>query len=245
MSEWVLRNLADGPRAVLWLSLGTLVAAAWLFVAAAPVELLAAICGPSARAPNLALAVLMWSAMSLAMMLPVAAPMLSTYLDITETARAKSITVVPAAILASGYATVWLAFSLVAGAVQTMAGDLERSGSIGGAVLIASGLYQFAPLKHACLAKCRRPISFFLSRWSERPVDVFRMGLEQGLACLGCCWALMLLSLVTGAMNLLWMAVLGVVMILERTLREPRVLVYGVGAGLIGAGGLLMAIGGP
>jgi predicted metal-binding membrane protein len=245
MSQWVLRNLADGPRAVLWLSLGTLVAAAWLFVAAAPGELLAAICGPSARAPDAALTILMWSAMSLAMMLPVAAPMLSTYLDIAETARAKSIAVVPAAVLAAGYATVWLAFALVAGVAQAKAGGFARGAAVAGVILMAAGLYQFAPLKHACLDKCRRPMPFFLSRWSERPIDVFKMGIEQGLSCLGCCWVLMVLSFVTGAMNLTWMALLGAVMILERTVLEPRVLVYGVGAGLIGAGGLLIAGGGP
>jgi predicted metal-binding membrane protein len=238
MSTWVLRNFSDAPRAVLWLSLGTLVTAAWLFLAAAPGEWFATICGPSTRPPDVALAILMWAAMSLAMMLPVAAPMLSAYLDIAEAARAKSIAVVPAAVLAAGYSTVWLGFSVVAGMAQVFAGGLSPSSSLAGAVLIAAGLYQFAPLKHACLAKCRAPMPFFLSRWSERRFDVFKMGVEQGLSCLGCCWALMVLSFAMGAMNLAWMALIGAAMILERTMHEPRMLVYGMGIGLIAAGGL-------
>jgi predicted metal-binding membrane protein len=240
MSSSVLRNLTDAPRAVLWLSLATLVAAAWMFIIATPGDLIALICGPSVRAPNAALAILMWAAMSLAMMLPVAAPMLSAYLDIAEAARVKSIAVVPAGVLAAGYASVWLVFSIVAGSGQVLAGGLAQNSSLAGAALIVAGLYQFAPLKHACLKKCRAPMPFFLSRWSARAFDVFKMGVEQGLSCLGCCWALMALSFALGAMNIVWMALLGAAMILERTIGEPHALVYGIGVGLIGAGGVLL-----
>jgi predicted metal-binding membrane protein len=244
MADWVLRNFSEAPRGVLWLSLGTLTIAAWLFLAAAPEDVLAAICGPSARPPGAAPAILMWLAMALAMMLPVAAPMLSAYLDIAEAARAKSIAVVPAPVLAGGYAVVWIAFSLAAGTAQAFGGGLASNPSIAGAILIGAGLYQFAPLKHACLAKCRRPMPFFMSRWSDRPFDVFRMGVEQGFSCLGCCWALMIVSFAAGAMNLAWMALLGVLMILERMLAEPRSLVAGAGIGLVVAGAILILGGG-
>jgi predicted metal-binding membrane protein len=69
-----------------------------------------------------------------------------------------------------------------------------------------------------------------------------RMGFVQGLNCFGCCWALMMLSFVTGLMNVLWMGFIGVVMVLEKTLAEPKALTYGLGAGLIGAGLLMLLI---
>jgi predicted metal-binding membrane protein len=108
--------------------------------------------------------------------------------------------------------------------------------SLAGALFIAAGLYQFTPLKHACLTKCRAPMPYFLSHWTERASGVFRMGVEQGLACLGCCWAVMLLAFIAGTMNLAWMTLVGVLMILEKTLPAPRPLVSGLGAGLAGAG---------
>ena len=84
---------------------------------------------------------------------------------------------------------------------------------------------------------------YFLARWSERRGDVFRMGLEQGLLCLGCCFALMLLMTVAGVMNVIWMAGLTALVLLEKTLPQPQSVVYGSGAGLIAAG-LLLLIGG-
>jgi predicted metal-binding membrane protein len=244
MSDVVLRNVTAAPRFILWASLAALVAASWLFLAAAPADWLAALCGPSARPPGFAPMLLMWSAMTLAMMLPVAVPMLSAYLDIAEAARAKAIAVVPPWVLASGYLAVWFAFSFAIALSQLAFGGFAPTRQISGLVLIGAGLYQFAPLKHACLRKCRSPMPLFLSRWSERPVDIFKLGVEQGVACLGCCWTVMLLGFATGAMNAAWMASIGILMILERTLPEPRPVIYGAGIGLIVAGGLLMMGGG-
>ena len=85
-------------------------------------------------------------------------------------------------------------------------------------------------------------MSYFLAQWSDRPPDVFRMGLDQGLNCFGCCWALMMLSFIAGLMNVLWMGIIGVVMVLEKTLAEPKSLSYGLGAGLIGAGFIIVFI---
>jgi predicted metal-binding membrane protein len=108
---------------------------------------------------------------------------------------------------------------------------------------MAAGLYQFTPLKRACLSKCRSPMSYFMSRWSDRPVRVLAMGVEQGVACLGCCGALMALGFVAGHMNLAWMAFIAAITILERMLADPKVLTHGVGAGLIAAGLAVMFVG--
>ena len=83
---------------------------------------------------------------------------------------------------------------------------------------------------------------FFLSRWTIRTFGIFRMGAEQGLLCLGCCWALMALNLIAGAMNPVWMAVIGGLAVLEKTLPEPKPLIYGAGMGLIGAGSIMIAL---
>jgi predicted metal-binding membrane protein len=85
-------------------------------------------------------------------------------------------------------------------------------------------------------------MSYFLAEWSDRPLGVLRMGLDQGLNCFGCCWALMMLSFVAGLTNVLWMGAIGVVMVLEKTLAEPRSLSYGLGAGLIGSGFVMVFI---
>jgi predicted metal-binding membrane protein len=108
------------------------------------------------------------------------------------------------------------------------------------ALLIGAGAYQFSTLKHACLSKCRRPLPYFMANWTVKSWGVFRMGLEQGALCLGCCWALMLLALAAGFMNVAWMAAIGVLMTLEKTLPAPKLLTQGLGFGLIAAGAAVL-----
>jgi predicted metal-binding membrane protein len=178
------------------------------------------------------------------MMIPSATPMISTYLDIAEAATAKEMNIASPFWLAAGYGAIWIGFALAASIAQWTALSLgyavELQGRFAGLVLIGAGAYQFTHLKHACLSKCRAPMSYFLAQWSDRPLGVLRMGLDQGLTCLGCCWALMLLSFVTGLMNILWMGFIGIVMVLEKTLPQPKPLSFGLGAGLIGAGLIML-----
>ncbi len=103
-----------------------------------------------------------------------------------------------------------------------------------------AGLYQFSALKNACLTRCRRPFAFFFANWSERAAGVFRLGLRQGAYCLGCCWALMLLMLALGTMNLVWMAGLAAIMAAEKLTPSemfPRI----VGVALLAAGAIVFA----
>jgi predicted metal-binding membrane protein len=85
-----------------------------------------------------------------------------------------------------------------------------------GAVFIAAGFYQFSALKHACVTQCQHPFRFFFANWTAEPRGVFRLGMQQGLYCLGCCWAMMLLMFAVGVMSVIWMAALGVVMTIEK-----------------------------
>jgi predicted metal-binding membrane protein len=104
-----------------------------------------------------------------------------------------------------------------------------------GAVFIGAGLYQFSALKHACLTQCRQPFPFFFAHWETTPRGVFRLGLKQGLYCLGCCWAMMLVMFAVGVMNVVWMAALAIAMTVEKIINGNR-LTYGLGAALIAIG---------
>ena len=150
--------------------------------------------------------------------------MIATYADLAETAAAKGEPAASPMVLTGGYIAVWLGAAFVLTALQ---GLLARVGAldstmavanpfIAGAMFLAAGLYQFSAVKHACLTHCQHPFRFFFGNWTSDPRGVFRIGLRQGLYCLGCCWAMMLLMLAVGAMNVVWMALLGAVMSVEK-----------------------------
>lgn len=185
----------------------------------------------------------MWSVMALAMMAPTAVPMLSTYRDITSSPRADRPALSFWALL-GGYLAVWIAFALAAAALQQGLshagllgpGGLSLSDGLSAALLLGAGLYQLSPLKEACLRRCRSPFAYFMAHWQDGPGGAFRMGLAQGAACLGCCWALMLLGFVGGTMNLAWMAGATVLMTLEKLDWPGRALTRPLGVVLIAAG---------
>ena len=162
---------------------------------------------------------LMWTLMAVAMMLPSASPMIRTYCEIADTARAKGEAAVHPLILIAGYLTVWVgasaAFAGVSVAVQARAGA-PVAGYAAVAALAIAGLYQFSALKQACLKKCRNPFATLFSRWSSRPSRIFRLGMAQGVWCLGCCWALMLVMFAVGTMNIFWMALIGLFTVVEK-----------------------------
>jgi len=185
----------------------------------------------------------MWSAMTLAMMLPSASPMILTYAEIAETAARKSERIVSPLVIAAGYASVWLVFSLLATVIQIVltraallnTGITSASGILAGAIFIGAGVYQFSALKHACLTHCQNPFPFFFTNWATTPGGVFRLGVEQGLYCLGCCWAMMMVMFAVGVMNVAWMAGLAAVMTIEKLLTGRR-FAHGFGVALIVVG---------
>ncbi|MFC5586079.1 DUF2182 domain-containing protein [Nitratireductor kimnyeongensis] len=192
-------------------------------------EALLALClAPVGAGSNLSAFILlafMWFLMALAMMLPSSGPLLRTYCEIADTAVRKGERVVHPAVLVAGYLSAWFSASLgFAGASlvfsRMLPGDMLFSpwtGPAGAAVLAIAGLYQFSGLKEACLVKCRNPFATLFGRWSTRPISVYRLGIEQGAWCLGCCWALMFVMFAVGIMNVFWMALLGVFTMVEKT----------------------------
>jgi predicted metal-binding membrane protein len=195
------------------------------------------LCRPSFGSSGLAswagqgtLVFLMWGAMTLAMMLPTAAGMIVTYAQIADTAVRKGEHAVSPLLLTAGYVCVWLGFAVIATVLQiglaaaTLLDSAMATTSplFSGAVFIGAGAYQFTQLKHACLTRCQRPFPFFFANWSNAPRAVFRLGIRQGLYCVGCCWATMLALFAVGAMNVVWMAALGLVMTVEKLRVTPR-----------------------
>lgn len=183
-------------------------AASWLALLSAPML-------AHGHATPVAIAFLMWAVMMVAMMLPPVMPWIAFFTR-AHADRSGEGAMYPTGIFLGGYLTVWTTFALAAAIAQVglvragvMAGmDPQLDVRLGGAVLVAAGLFQFTPLKAACLAHCRTPLGFFLSKWRDGPRGAFTMGLEHGWYCLGCCWALMIVAFALGVMNVAWMAVL-------------------------------------
>jgi predicted metal-binding membrane protein len=99
----------------------------------------------------------------------------------------------------------------------------EANGArLGGAVLVAAGLYQLSPLKRRCLSACRSPLQFLLGSWREGYRGAFRMGLEHGAYCLGCCWLLFVILFPLGVMNVAAMATLTLLIFAEKVLPIGR-----------------------
>jgi predicted metal-binding membrane protein len=195
-----------------------------------------AMSGPDVRPWNpstLAPLFFMWSEMMIAMMIPSAAPMILTFSRVSRTRREQQRPYVPTTIFVLGYLVVWTSFSAVAAAAQWLLHSTSllstsmvgTSPFLGGALLVAAGLFQWSPLKNACLEHCRSPLTFLMTEWREGRWQAFSMGLKHGIYCAGCCWLLMLLLFVVGVMNLYWIAIIAVLVLAEKL--APRGLAIG------------------
>ncbi|HVC57275.1 MAG TPA: DUF2182 domain-containing protein [Stellaceae bacterium] len=192
----------------------------------------------------------LWAVMMVAMMFPTAAPMVLTFHRIQSGKRARGEAFVSTWLFVAGYTVVWamagIAAYLGAAGAEAIAARLALSAAtaarIGGALLIAAGLYQLTPLKYACLTKCRSPLGFIMTAWRDGAWGALTMGLLHGAACLGCCWLLMAILFPLGLMNLAAMALLMLVVFAEKALSWERLAVYGTAAGLVAYGVLVIAV---
>ena len=190
----------------------------------------------------------MWAGMMVAMMLPSATPMILTFAAVSRNRRRQERPYVPVTIFVAGYVAIWTAFSVVAALAQWFLhraallspAMASTSAWLGGLLLLAAGIFQFTPLKHACLTQCRAPFDFIMTRWREGAGGAFRMGVEHGLFCAGCCWALMSLLFVAGVMNVLWIAALSLIVGLEKLLPRGFWLSCATGVILTGWGAWLI-----
>jgi predicted metal-binding membrane protein len=168
-----------------------------------------------------------WVAMTAAMMLPAAAPMVLVFSGVSrERARHRGLASVPTWVFVAGYVVVWTAYGLVAYGLdrgaRAAAPHLLAWAPVGrylpGVALGAAALYELTPLKEVCLRHCRGPIHFVHAGWRDGAFGAMRMGAEHGLYCVGCCWGLMLALFAPGVMSLTWMGAIAVVIFVQKAL---------------------------
>lgn len=194
----------------------------------------------------------MWWIMMIAMMTPSAAPMILLYARAHrhEHKRGKiEASTPPTFSFLGGYLSAWLAFSLVATSLQWA---LEKAGLIhtmlmwsldpafAATLLIAAGLYQLSPLKDVCLQHCRSPARFLAENYQPGTAAALRMGLKHGLYCLGCCWFLMTLLFASGIMNLVWIAGLTILILIEKVAPFGHAIARVSGVAMIAWGGWIL-----
>jgi predicted metal-binding membrane protein len=196
-----------------------------------------------------ALLFVMWWVMMIAMMVPSAAPTVLLYATIERRREASASPAVDTWVFLGGYLLTWAGFCVVAVVAQWA---LQRSGLLsmamasnsawlGGAILLAAGLYQFTPLKGACLRACQNPLLFLSQHFRPGTAGALRMGSLHGSYCLGCCWFLMALLFVSGVMNLVWIAGIALYVACEKLLPLGRRLSYAAGMALLISGAIVLA----
>ena len=244
-------DLLQRQRLVIVAALAGIATLAWVYLLVAAADMTAAMAGmdrtmamPSKSAAELGLLFAMWWVMMIGMVLPGVTPMILTFATVNRQRRARHQPYVPAALFTAGYLLAWGGFSVAAtlaqwalerGALLSAMDMTINSRWLGGLLFVAAGLYQFTPVKLSCLQFCRSPLDFVMNHWRDGPDGALRMGMTHGLHCLGCCWVLMLLLFAVGVMNLVLVAGLAIVVLLEKLLPGPW-------AGRIG-GALLTAYG--
>jgi predicted metal-binding membrane protein len=182
---------------------------------------------------------LMWTEMMVAMMLLSATPMILAFAMVQRNQRVEELPFIPTGIFLLGYLAVWTVFSALAAIAQWVLHGMAllspmmvgTSPILGGALLIAAGIFQWLPTKYSCLAQCHSPRNFLANGWSDGNRGAFLMGLKHGQYCLGCCWALMTVLFVAGVMNIWWIAVLTLFVLAEKL--SPRRWMIGPVSGVL------------
>ena len=241
--------LARHERRVLVAALVAVPMLCWAWIIPMACDMYDAMAGPSAwmmtrvwDGPHVALLAVMWTVMMIGMMLPSAAPLLLIYAGVMRASPEGSRAALRVYPLAAGYLLTWLGFSLALTALQHGLGSTVltpmmtvRSSLVASALFLVAAIYQMTPFKRVCLESCQSPITFILRRMRPGASGAFRLGLEHGLYCLGCCWALMLLLFAGGIMNLWTIAVLTLFVLFEKL--SP----FGMRTRMFNAVGLLAA----
>ncbi|CCV08159.1 conserved membrane hypothetical protein [Mesorhizobium metallidurans STM 2683] len=201
-----------------------------------------------------ALMIAMWWVMMVAMMSPSAAPTVLLYARVHRHALAQGRIqdkLAPTGVFMAGYLLVWLGFSVAAAALHWL---LERGAFVSattmssqsrwlsGIVLITAGLYQLSPLKNACLSHCRTPTAFLSRHWRPHALGALRLGALHGAFCVGCCWMLMALLFVGGIMNLVWVAALAILVLVEKAFPAGHWVGRAAGIALIAWGGATLLV---
>ena len=247
----LLSSAVTSDRAIVGLSLAGITALGWLYLIVEADKMsrmdesMAMPHMMSWDASYLGFLFVMWSIMMVAMMVPSVTPMVMMFATVNRKRRESDRTdLIPVGVFVSGYLIAWMAFSAAAAVAQwtlhaaTLVSPMMTSSSaiLGGALLIAGGIYQWTPLKYACLIHCRTPMSFLMTSWRPGRTGAFVMGLHHGSFCVGCCWVLMALLFVAGVMNVLWVAAIAAFVFIEKVAPRGDLLGRVAGVLLVAAG---------
>ena len=257
LAEWIARR----ERTLVLVGLGVTIALAWAWLLAGGGMDMPEMGGGSAGSPvdmsgtggrhggsgvwsgGSMVIFMMWAVMMIAMMLPGAAPAVLLFAALSRS-RASTTTFPSIATFAAGYVLVWTVFSLLATLAHLTLRQAalvsptvrSTSGILAALLLMAAGVYQFTPLKAACLHHCRSPLQFFTRHWRPGAAGALRLGGLHGAYCVGCCWVLMGLLFVGGVMNLWWVATMAAFILVE------KIAFLGAPSGRIASGtGLVLA----
>ena len=267
MSDAALETVLKRDRAVVVTAVFVLTALAWTYVLWTAASMSAATSASSMLGMNMtgmnmapagsvwsiagcALTLAMWVVMMIGMMTPSAAPMILLYARVGRQARADGKPFASTLWFAGGYLLAWSGFGLAASLAQLALADMAlitpmlaaANHIFAGLVLVAAGVYQWTPLKDSCLSQCQAPFSFLQRHGGFRrdPMGSLKLGLRHGFACIGCCWALMMLLFVGGVMNLLWIAALSILVLLEKLMPFGRFMPRFVGLVLVTVGAIFI-----
>ena len=173
--------------------------------------------GPTGMGLGPVVFVAAWTVMMAAMMLPSAAPLVLLY--------RRGASPWHAMLLIAGYLAVWA----VAGVPAYLLNEWMPM-SLSPVALAMAGIYQLTPLKESCLKQCRTPADFLMQRWGR---GAFRLGLEHGLWCLACCWALMAVLVLVGMMGIAWVVGIAAIVAVEKLSTRGVLLSRLAGVGLL------------
>jgi predicted metal-binding membrane protein len=230
--------------------LGAVTAVGWVYLACMKSGMLQGDCMASLAMPTtlsslvgqFLAAAAMWSIMMVAMMLPTVLPAATVFDNLAHRRATQTAAVLaPTSLYVVGYIAAWTAYSAVAAVGQIVLSRValltpmleSASVVLSALILLGAGAFQFTAFKEACLSKCRTPLAFFLAEWRDGKSGALRVGFKHGSYCVGCCWALMAVMLVVGAMNLVWMAALTFFMLAEKVAPARWRLRYVAGCALM------------
>jgi predicted metal-binding membrane protein len=194
--------------------------------------------GPGTELGGLGWFLGVWLVMMAAMMFPSLAPMVVAYAGVERASRRSVAAGARTTAFVAGYLLAWsaagLAGYLLIEAVRSLDLGILGWGSGGqyaaGAVILAAAAYELVPLKEACLRRCREPRKFLAAHWLPGLGGALRTGFDHGAFCIGCCWALMAVLFAVGVMSLTWMALVAVLIAVEKLLPSPARLRLGIAA---------------
>ena len=244
--------IVNSDRAVVGACLAGITALAWIYLIREAEEMSRIDMGMAMPqmttwdAGHLGFLFVMWSIMMVAMMVPSVTPMVMMFTMVNRRRRQDPDRgfLLPTGIFVVGYLIAWSVFSAGVSVAQwglhaaALLSPMMASTSaiLGGSLLIAGGVYQWTPLKYACLVHCRTPMSFLLTSWRPGKGGALIMGLHHGLFCVGCCWVLMALLFVAGVMNVLWVGAIAAFVFVEKVAPRGELIGRVAGVLLVAAG---------